>query len=111
MIYKVKARIIEEKIGEFYTKLIDGTISKQKPDGNEIVDSMKRAVITEKGIAEWYEMCFCTPPLNHERKTQYDFYFTEMTMLETEDYGDIEGNSLWSYMASRNDSSQSQKKK
>ena len=111
MIYKVKARIIEEKIGEFYTKLIDGIISKQKPDGNEIVDSMKRAVITEEGFVQWYEMCFCTPPLYHERTTQYDFYFTEMTTQEAEDYGDIEGNSLWSYMASRNESSQSPKTK
>ena len=35
MIYKVKARIIEDNIGEFYRKLTDGTIAKQKPDGNE----------------------------------------------------------------------------
>ena len=104
MIYKVKARINEEKIDEFYIKLIDGTISKQIPDGKEIVASMKRAVITEKGIAEWYEMCFCAPPLYHERTTQYDFYFTEMTMSEAEDYSDIEGDSLWSYMVSRNES-------
>jgi hypothetical protein len=33
MIYSVKARFIEEKMGEFYRKLTDGTIQNQKPDG------------------------------------------------------------------------------
>ena len=47
MIYSVKARFIEEKMGEFYRKLTDGTIQNQKPDGQEIVNSVKRAKITE----------------------------------------------------------------
>ena len=41
--------------------------------------------------AEWYEMCLCPSPLYHERKTQYDFYFTDMTIEEAEDYGEVEG--------------------
>ena len=36
MIYKVKGKIIEEKIGEFYRKLADRTVAKQRPDGEEI---------------------------------------------------------------------------
>ena len=40
---------------------------------------MKRVVLTGPGVAEWYETCFCPTPLNHERQTQYDFYFTDMT--------------------------------
>ncbi len=47
MIYSVKARYIEKKMGEFYQKLTDGTIQNQKPDGQEIINSMKRAKITE----------------------------------------------------------------
>jgi hypothetical protein len=101
MIYKVKARVIDETIGEFYGKLNDGTVSKQRPDGEEIVASMKRAVLTGPGMAEWYEMCFCPTPLYHERQTQYDFYFTDMTTEAAEGYGEIEGESLWSYMASK----------
>jgi len=46
VIYSVKARFIEEKTREFYQKLTDGTIKNQKPDGNEIIESMKRAKIT-----------------------------------------------------------------
>jgi hypothetical protein len=99
MIYKVKAKIIPAKMAEFYHKLTDGTIAAQKPDGNEIIASMKRAVISSAGTAEWYEMCFCNPPLQHERSTQYDFYFSDMSTMPAEDYGTISGDSLWDYMA------------
>jgi hypothetical protein len=101
MIYKVKAKIIEETIGEFYRKLADRTVAQQQPDGEEITASMKRAVLTAPGVAEWYEKCFCPTPLAHERQTQYDFYFTDMTTTEAERYGEIKGESLWAYMASK----------
>ena len=71
MIYKVKARVIEETIGEFYRKLAGGTVSKQQPDGEEIVASMKRAVLTAPGVAEWYEMCFCLTALYHALKRRF----------------------------------------
>src|SRR5215475_4381853 len=99
MIYKVKAKIVEDTIGEFYRKLADGTVAKQQPDGEEITASMKRAVLTAPGVAEWYEKCFCPTPLYHERQTQYDFYFTDMTTREAEAYGEIKGELLWDYMA------------
>ena len=101
MIYKVKAKIIEEKIGEFYRKLANGTVAKQRPDGGEITASMKRAVLTTAGVAEWYEKCFCPTPLHHERQTQYNFYFTDMTTVEAEGYGEIKGEPLRDYMASK----------
>jgi hypothetical protein len=101
MFYKVKARVIDEAIGEFYRKLADGTVAKQRPDGEEIVASMKRAVLTGPGVAEWYEMCFCPTPLYHERQTQYDFYFTDMTTEPAKGYDELQGASLWSYMASK----------
>ncbi len=103
MIYKVTAKIIEDKVAEFYLKLTDGTIASQRPDGKEIVASMKRAVLTDSGLIEWYEMCLCPTPLRHERATQYDFYFTDITTTLVDDYGEVKGKSLWSYMASRAD--------
>jgi len=48
MIYSVKAKFIEDKMGEFYQKLTNGTIQNQKPDGYEIVNSM----ITAKTIED-----------------------------------------------------------
>src|SRR5262245_8224463 len=101
MIYKVKARVIEQTIGEFYRKLADGTVTKQRPDGEEITASMKRAVLTGPGVAEWYEKCFCPTPLAHERQTQYDTFFTDMATKEASGYGEIRGESLWSHMASK----------
>ena len=55
-IYSVKARCIEGKMKEFYQKLTDGTIQNQKPDGQEIIDSMKRAKIIEPNVIQWSEM-------------------------------------------------------
>ena len=50
MIYKVRAKIIEETLGDFYEKLTDGTINSQRPDGEEIVAPMTRAKLTTPGI-------------------------------------------------------------
>jgi len=40
MIYKVRAKYNKEKAGELFEKLTDGTISNQKPDGEEIISSI-----------------------------------------------------------------------
>ena len=36
-----------------------------------------------------------------KRQTQYDLYFTDMTTEPAEARGEIQGASLWSYMASK----------
>ncbi len=100
MIYKVRAKFIEERLGELYEELTIGTINNQRPDGQEMVDSMKRAKLTTPGVVEWFEMCFCPTPLQHERKTHYDFYFSDIETELVEDYGEVEGKSFWSYMES-----------
>jgi len=100
MTYKVQAKFIGQRLGDFFEKLTDGTIRTQRPDGEEIVASMKRAKITSTGIVEWYETCFCPTPLLHERKTQYDRYFSEIMAEPVEDYGEVEGKPFWSYMES-----------
>lgn len=60
---------------------------------------MKRAVITESGVAEWYETCFCPSPLQHERETQLDLYFTDLNTEVVEEFGEVRGESLWSHLA------------
>jgi len=100
MIYKVRAKFIKERTSEFFEKLTDGSISSQKPDGKEIVSSMKRAKIIEPGIIEWFEMCFCSSPLNHERVTVYDHYLSDLTTELVDNYGDVKGESFWSYLMS-----------
>jgi len=41
--------------------------------------------------------------LKHERETQYDLYFTDMVTKLVDDYGEVKGDSLWTYMASKAD--------
>ncbi len=99
MIYSVKARYIEKKMGEFYQKLTDGTIQNQKPDGEEIVAAMKRAKIIESNIIQWSEMCFCSSPLKHERETVYDHFLTDMGTEIIDDYVEYEGEFFMDFLA------------
>ena len=101
-IYSVKARYIEEKMKEFYQKLTDGTIQNQKPDGQEIINSMKRAKITEPHVIQWSEMCFCSPPLKHERETVYNHFLTDMETKVIDEYVEYEGKLFMDYLAKQN---------
>ena len=99
MLYKISATFNQDNLKEFYTKLTDGTIASQDPDGKEILASMKRAKIIDIGLISWYERCFCAIPLQHERTTVYDHYFETFTpVLVDEVNEDIEGKSFWEYM-------------
>ncbi len=98
MIYSVKARFIEEKMGEFYRKLTDGTIQNQKPDGQEIVNSMKRAKITEPNTIQWSEMCFCPTPLKHERETIYNHFLIDIETKVIDDYVEYEGELFFQFL-------------
>ena len=98
MIYSIKANFISENMKEFYHKLTDGRIENQKPDGAEILSSMRRAKITPPGVIEWSEMCFCTPPLKHERQTVYDHFLNNIETQIIDDYADFEGESFFDYL-------------
>ncbi len=103
MIYSVKARFIEEKTREFYQKLTDGTIKNQEPDGNEIIESMKRAKITAPNVIEWSEMCFCSTPLKHERETIYDNFLIDFKTTRIDDYVEYAGEFFMDFLAKQND--------
>jgi len=77
MIYKVQAKFDQSKAKEFYQLLTNGNLGKQKPDGPEIVASMHRATADSSGSINWKELCYCSPPLKHERATVYDHYFSD----------------------------------
>jgi len=102
MLYRVKAKFHKNLLAEFFTKLNDGTIERQKPDGLEIIASMKKAKMTNENTIEWYERCFCETPLKHERETVYDNYLYDFeTILVDEVSNDIEGGSFWEYMSKK----------
>ncbi len=99
MIYKVNARFKEGSAAEFQRKLLDGTIADQKPDGQEIVDSMNRAVVKESGEIEWSELCYCNPPLAHERQTVLDNHFDDISTEAIESYQEYEGRPFMDHLA------------
>ena len=99
MLYKVKAKIIEESMGDFYNALTNKTIENQKPDGFYIHKAMKEALLQDKKTIVWYEACYCSTPFKHERQTVYDDYFYEFeTTLVYEVKDDIRGDSFWDYL-------------
>ena len=85
-------------MGEFYQKLTDGTIQDQKPDGQEIVNSMKRAKITSPKMIQWSEMCFCSPPLKHERETIYNNFLTDLETKTIDNYVEFDGASFFDFL-------------
>jgi hypothetical protein len=76
MLYAVSAKLIPNRAPEFNTRLTDGSIASQRPDGAEIVAAMKRARAAPDGTVRWTETCYCPTPLQHERATVLDRYFT-----------------------------------
>jgi hypothetical protein len=76
MLYSVSARLIVDRAREFHTRLTDGSIAGQRPDGAEIVAAMQRARVAPDGTTRWTETCYCSTPLKHERATVLDRYFT-----------------------------------
>ncbi len=98
MIYKIKARFKTETAADYYRKLTDGSIASQKPDGEELVAAMHRAVVGSSGEVEWCERCFCDPPLAHERATVLDHHFDDITTEEIDDYQQAEGQGFMGYL-------------
>ena len=100
MFYRVRATFKENTAIAFLKKLKDETISAQKPDGKEIVDSMNRAVLTSEGHVQWSETCYCPTPLLHERTTVYDQHFEDFETEAIENYEEYEGRPFMEYLAS-----------
>ena len=78
MLYAVSAKLIPDRAAEFHTRLTDGSIAAQRPDGEEIVEAMHRARIAPDGTVRWTETCYCPTPLAHERATVLDRYFADI---------------------------------
>ena len=97
-IYLVTARFKTDTAAELRRKLDDGSIAAQQPDGQEMVDSLHRAVVSESGDVRWSELCYCDPPLAHERATILDHYFDDIVTQPIEDYQEYEGRPFMEYL-------------
>jgi hypothetical protein len=95
--YAIRAQPRIDKLPLFWTILNDGRVEKQEPDGREILASMKRAVMVD-GEVRWHETCYCTPPLQHERSTVYDQFFSHIQIEPLRDPSMLKGESFWDYL-------------
>jgi len=98
MIYHVRARFRADTAAEFLAKLTDGTIGNQRPDGAELVASMERAVVNAQGDTEWSELCYCDPPLAHERATVLDRHFDDIQTEPVEAYVQYKGDAFMDHL-------------
>ena len=98
MHYTVVAKFNQARATEFLGKLTDGTIQNQKPDGKEIIASMDRARIDADGLVRWSELCYCATPLEHERQTVYDHYFSDLQTQEVDEHTDAEGQPFMEHL-------------
>jgi len=98
MIYRVTARFKLKTAAELRRRLDDGSIAAQQPDGEEIVASLNRSVVTGPNVVQWSEMCFCDMPLAHERATVFDRYFDDIATELIDDYEEYAGESLWVHL-------------
>ena len=98
MHYRVRGRLREETAAEFRRLLRDGTIARQRPDGQEIVESMERAVVTNGVVVEWSQVCYCPTPLQHERATVYDRFFDDLATEPAEGRLSHDGRSFLAHL-------------
>ncbi|NKB54460.1 MAG: hypothetical protein GKR97_20015 [Rhizobiaceae bacterium] len=98
MIYHVQAKFNPQTAQELFAKLTDGTVADQRPDGPELVASMKRAVVNQEGNIEWSQMCFCSSPLHHERATVLDMHFDNIVTDPIDGHAKYEGQPFMEYL-------------
>ena len=101
MLYRVKARYREGALADFYRRLTSEALRSQKPDGQEIIASMRRARVTSPGVIEWTETCFCPTPLRHERKTVYDHFLDAIEAEAIDKDVEIAGEPFMDFLAQR----------
>jgi hypothetical protein len=101
MLYAVSAKLIPDRAPEFHTRLTDGSIAAQRPDGAEIVAAMQRARVAPDGMVRWTETCYCPTPLQHERATVLDRYFTGIATKVIDEAVTFDGAPLMERLAAR----------
>jgi hypothetical protein len=101
MLYAVSAKLIPDRATELRMRLTDGSIAAQRPDGAEIVAAMSRARVAPDGTVRWTETCYCPTPLQHERATVLDRYFTGIETNVIDKPATFDGAPLMDRLAAR----------
>jgi hypothetical protein len=54
---------------------------------------------TESNVIQWSEMCFCSPPLKHERETVYNQFLEDVETKAIEEYVEYDGKLFMDFLA------------
>lgn len=74
MRYLVKAKVKSGKEKPLLKAIESGRLGQGSVAGDEYLDDMQKARITEDGVCAWIEVCFCATPLQEERPYWEEFF-------------------------------------
>ena len=72
--YLVKARVKLGKDRALVQAIDERVLGRDSIAGDEYLHNMEQARVTENGVAQWVETCFCDPPLAEERPHWEDYF-------------------------------------
>src|SRR5687767_8435269 len=74
MRYLVKARVKPDRQTDLLKAIATGELGRGSIAGDEYQHNMEQARVTEDGVAQWVETCFCAVPLDEERPYWEKFF-------------------------------------
>ncbi len=74
MRYLVKAKVKPGKGKALLEAIESGRLGQGSVAGDEYLDDMQKARLTEAGVCAWVEVCFCATPLQEERPYWEEFF-------------------------------------
>ena len=79
--YLVKARVKLGKDRALVQAIDERVLGRGSIAGDEYLHNMEQARVTENGVAQWVETCFCDPPLSEER-AYWEEYFDLLSVKD-----------------------------
>ena len=74
MRYLVKAKVKPGKENSLLEAIESRRLGRGSVAGDEYLDDMQKARLTEDGVCVWVEVCFCSTPLQEERPYWDEFF-------------------------------------
>jgi hypothetical protein len=74
MRYLVKAKVKPRKEEPLLAAIESGRLGQGSVAGDEYLDDMQKAGLTEDGVCVWVEVCFCSTPLQEERRYWEEYF-------------------------------------
>lgn len=74
MRYLVKAKVKSGRERALLEAIYSGRLGQGSVAGDEYLDDMRKARITENGVCAWVEVCFCSTPLQEERPYWSEYF-------------------------------------